>query len=120
MKRTERIKAPLGLVVSIYFTAFDIEYNSLRCPDCSCNFMTIIDGDGTVLMGKSCGSVDEKIYQVVVAGQSIDSSLPPNITSRSNVIKLDFRTIASTYKMEKRRWGVRWEAVVPGQKLIIV
>ena len=116
----ETIQVEEGLVLSLHFFVFDIEYNPLRCPDCSCNFMTIIDGDGTVLMGKSCGSVDEKNYQVVVAGQSIDSSLPPNITSRSNVIKLDFRTIAPTYKMEKRRWGVRWEAVVPGQKLIIV
>ena len=102
LKKTEMIQVEQGLILSLQFTAFNIkiEWDS-TCDD----HLTITDGDGTTLMEKSCGYRD---YEVVIGGESIGSSLPPAIRSRTNTINLVFITDdGGTYS----GWSVSWRAV---------
>jgi len=90
-KKTEMIQVEQGMVVSLDFTAFNIEYHRT----CRYDHLTVMDGDGTTLMEKSCGT-----------------SLPANIRSRSNIVKLSFGTDGS---VTKSGWSVRWTAVASGE-----
>ena len=82
-----------GLLLSLQFTAFDIhKFQDRYCLD----RLTITDGDGTTLMRKNCGS-----------------SLPPNITSTSNTVMLEFRTYSAADG--NTGWNVTWSAVTPGK-----
>ena len=73
------------------FTAFDIEAHA----SCRFDFLKIRDGDGTTLMGKTCGS-----------------SLPNKITSKTNIVFLDFKTNG---KGRRTGWSVYWRDVtLPG------
>ena len=110
--KIETIQVEQGLIISLQFTAFDIDNacdtNELTCP---CDYLTITDGDGTTLMENSCGSTSSDIY---VGGQSIGSTLPANITSTSNIVMLKFVTDAATYSTYSG-WSVSWSAVTPGE-----
>ena len=103
LEKTQTIRVEEGLVLSLQFTAFDIEavydydtyeyyYESvIGCED----HLTITDGDGTTLMEKSCGN-----------------SLPADIRSTSNVVNLLFSTNGGgTFS----GWSVSWSAVTPGE-----
>ena len=70
--------------------AFNLETNSV----CSWDYLTMTDGDGTTLMGKTCGT-----------------SLPNNITSVTNVIEMVFRTDGGT---TGEGWSLSWRALLPG------
>ena len=83
-----------GMVISIEFTDFDIEDHS----SCSYDYLMIEDGDGTVLMEKSCGT-----------------SLPANILSKTNVVKLRFKTDGSA---TRRGWRFMWSAVLPSERIM--
>ena len=61
---------------------------------CKYDYLTMTDGDGTILMGKTCGT-----------------SSPNNITSASNVIKMVFKTDQSN---TREGWSLSWRAVLPG------
>merc|ERR1712025_1562392 len=100
-----------GLILSLHFTAFDIEDGD-EDSDCY-DHLTITDGtitirnetirnetirtiiDGPTLMEKSCGN-----------------SLPANITSTTNIVKLVFKT---DYSGTRPGWSVSWSAVTPGE-----
>ena len=103
-----------GLVISLQFTAFDIESHST----CEYDHLKITDGDGTTLMENSCGSYSDDYYDysvegnVVIGGQIIGSSLPPDITSRTNIVKIYFSTNGDT---SMPGWSVSWVAVTPGE-----
>ena len=103
--KTDIIQVEEGLMISLHFTAFNIIQHS-NCPS---DHLTITDGDGTTLMEKSCGP--DNIGNIEIGGQIIGFPLPPNITSRSNVVKLHFRT---DFYMESTGWSVSWSAVSPG------
>ena len=75
------------MVIFIEFTEFNIEDHS----SCDYDYLMIEDGDGTVLMEKSCGT-----------------SLPANIQSKTNVVKLIFKTDKDT---TRSGWEVKWKAV---------
>ena len=89
--------------MSLQFTAFQIEaeydydyetneydYESIvGCYD----HLTIMDGDGTTLMEKSCGF-----------------SLPAAIRSRTNIVKIVFSTNDDGRTMG---WSINWTAVTP-------
>ena len=66
-----------GLIVSLQFTAFDIEFSFF----CNSDYLQIIDADGTTLLEKSCGNI-----------------LPAQITSRTNEVHLTFKTDHSVTK----------------------
>ena len=78
---TETITVDEELVISFQFVAFNIECN---------DHLTIMDGDGTALMEKGCGT-----------------TLPANITTRSNIVNLMFSTDSS---QTMTGWHVIWSA----------
>ena len=104
LEKTETIQVEQGLIISLQFTAFDIEYGG---PNCPYDHLTITDGDGTALMEKSCGGSSSS-GGFVIGGQNIGSSLPPAIRSRSNTINLVF--ITDDY-LSRTGWSVSWRAV---------
>ena len=120
LEKTQTIRVEEGLVLSLQFTAFDIE----SCSSCWCDHLTITDSDGTTLMEKSCGSSSSSNIgygygysgssssNVVVGGQSIGSSLPAAVTSTSNSVNLVFST--DSYG-QRTGWSVSWSAVTPGE-----
>ena len=89
-KKTNTIQGGPGTVLVLEFTAFDVESHA----SCRFDYLKIRDGDGTTLMGKTCGS-----------------SLPAKIISNTNVVKLDFKTNA---KGKGTGWSVSWREVTPG------
>ena len=111
LEKTETIEVEQGLILSLQFTAFDIDVKW----DSTCDYdhLTITDGDGTTLMEKSCGSSSDG--DVIVGGQSIGSSLPAAI-STSNVVNLVFSTNDyDYYDGGNSGWSVSWSAVTPGE-----
>ena len=89
-KKTTTIEGGPGTVLVLEFTAFDVESHA----SCRFDYLKIRDGDGTTLMGKTCGS-----------------SLPNQITSRTNIVYFDFKTNS---KGKKTGWKVVWHDVTPG------
>ena len=100
---TEIIRVEQGQILSLQFNAFDI-YEYSWDPTCNYDHLTIMDGDGTTLMEKSCGT-----------------TLPASITSTSNVVKLVFSTddygwtSGDQYDGTMAGWSVSWHAVTPGE-----
>ena len=92
LEETETIEVEQGLVLSLQFTAFDIEYSS---SDCDYDHLTIMDGDGTNLMEKNCGT-----------------TLPADITSTSNMVKL---VLSTDHTGTRTGYSVSWIAVTPGE-----
>ena len=97
LQKTETIQVEKGLVLSLQFTAFDVDSWIHQHPNCFYDHLTITDGDGTTLMERSC-----------------DNILPADITSTSNIVKLEFITDTDTGDT-KPGWSVRWSAVTPGE-----
>ena len=106
LRKTETIQVEQGLILLLQFTAFNMEPHS----NCAFDYLKIMDGDGTILMEKSCGSIEDGT--VVIGGQSIGSSLPADITSRSNIVKLIF---SSNGFNTNPGWSLNWSAVTPGE-----
>ena len=89
---TDKIQVEEGLVITLQFTDF-----SIKTYD---DWMTITDGDGTVLMGRTSGY-----------------ALPNNISSRTNIIKVFFHT--GRTDNSKKGWSFNWNAVTPGGSKIL-
>ena len=84
-------------MLRLEFTAFTLENNDHEsCERCSCDNLKVRDGDGTTLMEKRCGTF-----------------LPPAITSRSNVVHLDFNTDGGTVRSG---WSIDWFAKPTGEQ----
>ena len=95
----QTIEVDKGNILSIEFTAFDVEHSS----SCDYDHLTIIDGDGTRLMEKSCGSDGN----LVIGNQTITSTLPPAIKSWSNSVNFLFVTDGSS---SRSGWSINWTA----------
>ena len=89
LEKTDMIQVEQGLILSLQFTAFKIE----SCSNCDCDHLTITDGDGTILMKKSCGS-----------------SMPAEIRSRSNIVNVVFHTDRSG---TRSGWSLSWRLWSP-------
>ena len=74
-----------GSTLTLQFLAFDTEPKY--------DFMTIKDGDGTVLLNPTSGD-----------------SLPPTILSKTNLVYLEFNSDGNT---EKSGWSVEWFENLP-------
>ena len=109
LEKTETIYVEQGLILSMQFTAFSIELDYYT-NHCRFDYLTITDGDGTTLMEKSCGGPSDR-NTVYIGGQKIDSTLPPNIRSRTNVINIFFRT---HHEHTRSGWSISWSAGMPG------
>ena len=115
-EKTELVQVEQGMILSIEFVAFDIDFDPVLCDlNCNCDHLTITDGDGTTLMGKSCGSTSNST--AIFEGRLIGSSLPPAIISRSNSISIVFKT-GSLGSMSG--WKVNWKAVAPGKGGLLI
>jgi len=86
-QKTKTIEGADGTVLVIQFTAFNVESHA----SCKNDYLRIRDGNGTVLMGKTCGT-----------------SLPPKITSYTNTVKVDFKTNS---KVTRTGWRLVWHSV---------
>jgi len=91
LDKTETITAAEGLVLRLEFTAFDVEDDG----SCAYDHLEIVDGDGTILMDKTCGD-----------------ALPPVFMSNTNQVDLIFKTDSS---VTKSGWAVKWSAVSPSK-----
>ena len=78
------------MIVALNFTAFNVEWGDDSCPY---DHLTIEDGDGSTLMEKTCGN-----------------TLPQGLVSKSNVVKLHFKTDES---VAESGWSVTWSAEKP-------
>ena len=92
LARTDVIEVDQGLVIAIKFTAFILD--DWRLADCSFDYLTITEGDGTLLMDKTCG-----FY------------LPPDIISTTNTVHVNFHTDGDS---AFSGWRLEWTAVSPG------
>ena len=106
LRKTTMIKVAEEKVVRLDFTAFEIWF----CTDCSCDHLTIREGDGASLIEKSCGSAD---YGALYIGGLPASSLPSTIVSKTNTVVLHFETDNDS---SLAGWSVNWSAVIPGGK----
>ena len=107
LEKTETIQAKKGLILLLKFTAFDIAESHSTCRY---DHLTVTDGDGTILMEKSCGS--SSAGNRVMGGQNMTFDLPTVIESTSNIVELYFRTDGSG---TRSGWSVSWSAVTPGE-----
>ena len=87
LNKTETITVAEGLVLRLEFTAFNVEDHE----SCAYDHLKIVDGDGTVLMDKTCGD-----------------ALPPVFMSNTNHVDLIFET---DHSVTKSGWAVKWSAV---------
>jgi len=90
--KTASIEVEKGETISIEFTAFEVE----KSRTCAYDHLTILEGDGTTLMSKTCGY-----------------SLPPPLTSKSNKVEVIFKTDSS---VTKSGFKLNWSAVKPACK----
>ena len=93
LRKTEIIEVEEGLVVEMQFTAFNVD----DCDSCSCDHVTIKNGDGVTLMEKTCGS-----------------SLPAAVISNSNNVEIYFHTDDIIIQTSGAGWSLTWRAVTPG------
>ena len=92
-----------GLVLSLKFTAFDVELNGNSCIDS----VTITDGDGRTLTEETCGG--STYGKLNVGGQGISGTiLPDSVISRSNVVSVIFTTSGD---YTRAGWQLSWFAV---------
>ena len=66
---------------------------------CPYDFVQVTDGDGTMLMNKSCGYMK-------VNRSDPNFFLPPNITSNTNMVEVFFRTDGTG---PKTGWSLNWK-----------
>ncbi len=102
MDKTEIIEVESGKILRLEFTHFAVS----GCCGCqNSDFVKITDGDGTILMDKSCGYSDRD-------PSSFSYFLPPIITTRSNRVEIFFHTDGSE---PKAGWSLSWSAMTPGE-----
>ena len=76
-------------MVTLQFIAFDTEKKY--------DYVTITDGDGTSLLGKTSGN-----------------TLPPNLVSKTNVVDIKFRT---DHSKQLGGWKINWIAQPAGMSV---
>ena len=104
LKKTEYVTVKKGKILRLEFTAFAI-WPCGGIDTCSCDFVRIIDGDGTTLMDNSCGYLDRDPSDGFYFQ-------PPIITSKTNKVEIYFHT---NDKDATTGWSLRWTAVAEGE-----
>ena len=87
------IKAENGKILKLEFTDFMV--GSAVGDTCPYDYVTIKDGDGTLLMDKTCG----------------EDFLPPAIITLTNTAEIFFYTDTQGVMLG---WSLSWAAVTPG------
>ena len=111
LKKTETIEVEPGLVLSLHIITFEIEsyMNQTNNLTCGFDYLTIIDGDGTTLMEKSCGYRYDG--SLIIGEQYVGYSMPEYIRSRSNTVNLIFSTNGA---IAWSGWRFEWVALTQG------
>ena len=113
LQKTETIKVANGKVLRIDFTHFDVfalsVQNSSNDDDdnhdpCPYDFVKITDGDGTILMNKSCG------YSSADPSEATYFPLP-SLMSKTNNVSVYFHTDDTG---AEPGWNFTWRASPPG------
>ena len=102
IEKTQTIQGEEGKILVLDFNYFAIWH----CSGCECDHIKVTDGDGTILLGKSCG-FSSRQYMI----NSDEHFKPPKIITRSNVVHLYFKT---DNEDTTTGWSVSWKAVTPG------
>ena len=89
------------------FTSFNIYYCGIVCL---CDHLTIMEDDGTTLMGKICGPNIES--NIAIEGMVMGSSSLAAIRSASNVVNIMFTSYGG---IAWPGWSLSWSAVTPGE-----
>jgi len=92
LHKTENIVVSEGKTVKIKFAALDVESDPTGI--CRYDYVGIIDGDGTVLLNKTCGT-----------------TIPAEIHSKTNWVKVIFHTDSWE---TKSGWKLTWSLVSTG------
>ena len=120
LEKTQTVQVELGRRLALEFiefdmstygdTAYNIEEYGSGCPN---DHLTITDGDGTTLLERSCGPDVNFKGTLVIGDQTVKSTLPPKVLSRSNVVKIFFRSdeIGAKGRRTRKGWSVKWSAV---------
>ena len=102
LNRTETVKVESGKILRMEFTKTAIWYQA-GCPK---DYVKITDGDGTILIDRSCGHSSS-------TPTSSSYFLPPTITTKTNTVDILFYTdVSGSYD----GWSLNWTAVTPGLK----
>ena len=105
--KKEHIIVDTGKILRLEFTIFAVSVGpGGSINTCPTDFVRITDGDGTTLMGNSCG------YSSSDPSSSLYFS-PPIITTRSNKVDIFFHT---DHSGSRPGWSLTWIAVAPGMK----
>ena len=83
------------MVITDFYVASSSDYSN--CPS---DYVTITDGDGKILMDKSCRSLDV---------------LPKAIMSSTDIVEIFFYTDSNVIS---RGWSLSWAAVTSGNKIM--
>ena len=109
LDKTEYVEVETGKILRLEFTAFAVWVGG-TINTCTADFVKITDGDGTTLMGNSCGYSDRD-------PSDSDYFLPPIITTRSNRVEIFFHTDG---RSTRPGWSFSWSAVTPGEKALML
>ena len=102
LDKTEIIEVESGKILRLEFTHFEVW--ACDISTCSCDYVKITDGDGTILMDKSCGYSSED-------PSSSEYFLPPMITTMTNKAEIFFHTDDNA---NQPGWSLSWTAITPG------
>ena len=86
---TETIRVDAGSKIKITFSSLSIESQET----CTYDYVTVVDGDGTVLLEKTCGNI-----------------VPGWFKSKTNMVNVIFHT---DYSVTKPGWKLSWSQVLP-------
>ena len=89
-----------GLVLSLQFTAIDLEVNGSTCIDS----VTVTDGTGTILMDETCGG---STYGHLVVGGQNKGTLLPTMNTTTNLVMISFK---SSNNYARTGWHIKWSA----------
>ena len=104
LEMKQHISVKKGKILRLEFTAFAIWVGG-SIDTCPTDFVKITDGDGTTLMGNSCGYSDRDPSD----GYYFQ---PPIITSKTNKVEIYFHT---DDRAATSGWSLRWTAVAEGE-----
>ena len=123
LQKSETIKGEDGKILLLEFADFDVfalreldESTGLTADTvhnddpCPYDFVQVTDGDGTMLMNKSCGNMKSN-------RSDPNFFVPPNITSNTNLVNVFFSTDGTG---AKTGWALNWRSVLSGTTYMIL
>ena len=92
-------------MLRLEFTYFRVYACNNDVSTCPCDYVKIVEGDGTTLMDRGCG------YSSGVNPSHSWYFLPPIFITKTNAVDIFFYTDG---KGNAPGWSLKWTAVTPG------